>query len=165
MNTVSTIKAVLLDAEDKQASGNHAVRDWLGKLEDAVYQADDLLDAFSTEALQREIMTYYKKAKQVRIFFSKSNQLAYCLTMGHKIKAIRERLDAVDTNFCPVTWHHWRRPFAHALACKTVKTRWGWPAKTPPTINSVKCLNNEREREREREKERELESWRKIRLK
>ena len=34
-------------------------------------------------------------------FFSKSNQLAYGLKMGHKIKAIRERLDtiAVDRKF------------------------------------------------------------------
>jgi hypothetical protein len=58
-NTVSTIKAVLLDAEKKQA-GNHAVGDWLGKLNDAIYDADDLLDAISTEALRREIRTLEK---------------------------------------------------------------------------------------------------------
>ncbi|XP_059439482.1 putative disease resistance protein RGA4 [Corylus avellana] len=95
-STVSTIKAVLLDAEDKQVAGNHAVRDWLGKLEDAMYDADDLLDAISTEALRRQIMTRDKKAKKVRIFFSKSNQIAYRLKMAHKIKAIRERLDAIN---------------------------------------------------------------------
>ncbi|XP_059439327.1 putative disease resistance protein RGA4 [Corylus avellana] len=98
MNTVSTIKAVLLDAEEKQAAGNHGVRDWLGKLDDAIYDADDLLDAISTEALRREIMTLDKKAKKVRIFFSKSNQLVYRLGMGHKIKAIRERLDTIDAS-------------------------------------------------------------------
>jgi len=96
-NTVSTIKAVLLDAEKKQA-GNHAVGDWLGKLNDAIYDADDLLDAISTEALRREIRTLEKKAKQVRIFFSRSNQLAYRLRIAHKIKAIRKRLDAINAD-------------------------------------------------------------------
>jgi hypothetical protein len=97
-NTVSTIKAVLLDAEEKQAAGNHAVTDWLKKLEDAMYDADDLLDAVSTEALQREILTRDNKAKQVRIFFSKSNQLLYRLKMVPKIKAMRERLHAIDAD-------------------------------------------------------------------
>ena len=97
-NTVSAIKAVLLDAEEKQAAGNHAVGDWLGKLNDAIYDADDLLDAISTEALRREVRTLGKKAKQVRIFFSESNQLAFRLRMGLKIKAIGKRLDAIDAD-------------------------------------------------------------------
>jgi hypothetical protein len=97
-STVSTIKAVLLDAEEKQAAGNHQVTDWLEKLEDAIYQADDLLDAVSTEALRREILTHHKKAKQVRIFFSKSNQFVYRLKMAHKIKAIRKKLDDINAD-------------------------------------------------------------------
>ena len=94
MDTVSTIKAVILDAEEQQAQ-NHTIKNWLGRLKDALFEADDLLDDFSTEVLRREVMTKNKKAKEVRIFFSKSNRLAYSLKMGHKIKAIRERLDAV----------------------------------------------------------------------
>jgi hypothetical protein len=97
-NTVSAIKAVLLDAEEKQVAGNHAVGDWLGKLNDVIYDADDLLDAISTEALRREVRTLGKKAKQVRIFFSESNQLAFRLGMGLKIKAIGKRLDAIDAD-------------------------------------------------------------------
>jgi len=97
-NTVSTIKDVLLDAEEKQAAGDRAVRRWLGRLEDAIYDADDLLDAVSTEALRREIMTRDKKAKKVRIFFSESNQLVYRLKMARKIKAIRKRLDAINAD-------------------------------------------------------------------
>ncbi|XP_059428669.1 putative disease resistance protein RGA4 [Corylus avellana] len=97
-NTVSTIEAVLLDAEEQQAAGNHQVTLWLRKLEDAIYDADDLLDVVSTEALRRQVMTHHKKAKQVRIFFSNSNQLVYRLKMAHKIKAIRKRLDAIDAD-------------------------------------------------------------------
>jgi hypothetical protein len=63
-NTVSTIQAVLLDAEEQQAH-NHAVKNWLGKLKDAMYEADDLLDDFSTELLRRQVMAGDNKAKQV----------------------------------------------------------------------------------------------------
>ena len=96
-NTVSTIKAVILDAEEQQAQ-NHAIKDWVAKLKDVLFEADDLLDDMSTEVLRREVMTENKKAKEVCIFFSKSNQLAYGLKMGHKIKAIRGRLDAIDVD-------------------------------------------------------------------
>jgi Leucine-rich repeat (LRR) protein len=94
--TVSTIKSVLLDAEERQAAGNHAVRDWLEKVKDAICDADDLLDDISTEALRREITTRDKSAKKVRIFFSQSNQIAYRFKIDRKIKAIRERLAAID---------------------------------------------------------------------
>jgi hypothetical protein len=97
-NTVSTIKAVLLDAEEKQAAGIHAVKDWLGKLEEAMYDADDLLEEISTEVLRRDIMTCDKKAKKVRIFFSKSNQLAFRFRMAREIKAIRKKLDAINAD-------------------------------------------------------------------
>ncbi|XP_059451913.1 putative disease resistance protein RGA3 [Corylus avellana] len=97
-DTVSTIQAVLLDSEEKQAH-NHAIKDWLRKLKDAMYDADDLLDDYSTQLLRRQLMTRDKKmAKQVRIFFSKSNQLGYGFKMGHKIKAIRARLDEIATD-------------------------------------------------------------------
>ncbi|KAB1227431.1 putative disease resistance protein RGA3 [Morella rubra] len=98
-DTVSTIKAVLLDAEEKRAAGNNAVKLWLERLDDVVYKADDLLDDFSTEGLLREMMTQGRnKTKQVRIFFSKSNQLAYRLKMARKIKKIREKLDAIQAD-------------------------------------------------------------------
>ena len=92
-NTVSTIQAVLQDAEEQQDK-NHQVRDWLKKLRDAVYDADDLLSDFSTEDLRRRVMGGEKIAYKVRTFFSSSNQIAFHFKMAHKIKAIRERLDA-----------------------------------------------------------------------
>ena len=92
--TVSTISAVILDAEAKQ-HGSEVIKEWLKGLKDAMCDADDLLDEISTEALGREVMTRDKKAKEVRIFFSKSNQLAYGVRMGHKVKTMRERFDAI----------------------------------------------------------------------
>ncbi|XP_075643237.1 putative disease resistance protein RGA1 [Castanea sativa] len=93
-STVSTIQAVLLDAE-KQGSHNNEVKDWLNKLRDVLHETDDVLDDFSTEALQHKVMAGNKMTKEVRIFFSSSNKLAFSLKMGHKIKAIRERLDVI----------------------------------------------------------------------
>ena len=93
-STVSTIQAVLLDAEN-QGSHNNEVKDWLNKLRDVFLDADDVLDDFSTEALQQKVMTGSKMTKEVRIFFSSSNQLAFSLKMGHRIKAIMERLNAI----------------------------------------------------------------------
>jgi hypothetical protein len=96
-STVSRIQAVLLDAE-KKASHSVAVKDWLERLKDLFLDADDLLDDFYTEAMQREVMTGNKMKKEVHIFFSSSNQLAYSLKMGHRIKAIRERLNVIEND-------------------------------------------------------------------
>ncbi|XP_065628653.1 putative disease resistance protein RGA1 isoform X2 [Quercus suber] len=92
--TVSKISAVILDAEAKQ-HGSEVIKEWLKRLKDAMCDADDLLDEISTEALRREVMTRDKKAKKVRIFFSQSNQLAYGVRMGHKVKEMRDRLVAI----------------------------------------------------------------------
>ncbi|KAI9116543.1 hypothetical protein K1719_012710 [Acacia pycnantha] len=55
-NTVLAIRATLLDAEAK-ANNNHQVSLWLARLKDVLYDAADLLDDLSTEALRRRIMT------------------------------------------------------------------------------------------------------------
>ena len=96
-DTVLTISAVIQDAEEKQQHNNQ-VRVWLKRLMDAIYDADNLLDDISTEALRQEVMTQNKKAKEVCVFFSKSNQHAYGIKMGHNVKAMRERLDAIKND-------------------------------------------------------------------
>ncbi|KAF7130722.1 hypothetical protein RHSIM_Rhsim10G0057400 [Rhododendron simsii] len=50
-STLSTIQAVLVDAEAKQWT-REAVKNWLQKLKDSTYDADDLLDEFAIEALK-----------------------------------------------------------------------------------------------------------------
>ncbi|TQE02995.1 hypothetical protein C1H46_011359 [Malus baccata] len=93
--TVAGFQAILLDAEQKQA-GNNEVKLWLESVEDAVYEADDVLDEFNTEVQRRQVMRDNAKlSKEVCIFFSSSNQLVFGLKMGHKIKDINERLREV----------------------------------------------------------------------
>ncbi|XP_050134583.1 putative disease resistance protein RGA3 [Malus sylvestris] len=90
--TVASFQAILLDAEQKRTSSN-AIKLWLESVEDAVYEADDVLDEFNTEVQRRQVMSDNAKlSKEVRIFFSSSNQFVFGLKMGRKIKDINERL-------------------------------------------------------------------------
>ncbi|XP_023908038.1 putative disease resistance protein RGA3 [Quercus suber] len=96
-NTVLTIRAVLLDAEEQQVQ-NHQVKHWLNRLRDVVFDADDLLSEFSTHVFRLKVMGGDKMAKKVRIFFSSSNQLVFSLNMACKIKAMRERLNDISND-------------------------------------------------------------------
>ncbi|KAI9087092.1 hypothetical protein K1719_030927 [Acacia pycnantha] len=95
-NTVSAIRATLLDAEEKANNSNNQVSKWLARLKDVLYDADDLLDDFSTEALRRKIMTQNKVLKEVLIFFSESNPFFYNLQMAHKLRELRGTLDEIE---------------------------------------------------------------------
>ncbi|TYI03949.1 hypothetical protein ES332_A11G379100v1 [Gossypium tomentosum] len=65
-STISTERAVLLDAEEQSMISN-LVKNWLEKPKDAFYDN--------------------KLMKEVCLFFSSSNQFAYGIKMGHQIKA------------------------------------------------------------------------------
>ncbi|XP_034689141.1 disease resistance protein RGA2-like [Vitis riparia] len=92
--TLSTVRAVLLDAEEQQVN-NHQLTDWLGKLKDCFYDAEDVLDEFEYDSLQRVVVSEGGIKRKVRHFFSSSNPLAFRFKMGNKMKEIRERLDKV----------------------------------------------------------------------
>ncbi|KAB2057566.1 hypothetical protein ES319_A11G177600v1 [Gossypium barbadense] len=91
-STLSTIQAVLQDAEQKQWR-SEAVRNWLRKLKDIAYDADDLLDEFAAKAFlwkARENMS-----SKVSDFFSFKNSTVFTFKKAHELKQIRQRLDAV----------------------------------------------------------------------
>lgn len=93
--TMSTIKNVLLDAEEKQAT-DRKLRDWLGQLRDVFYNAEDVLDEIQCEALRKQVVkTYGSTGKKVRHYFSCFSSLPLRVKLGHKIKGIRERLDQI----------------------------------------------------------------------
>ncbi|CAI0441482.1 unnamed protein product [Linum tenue] len=97
-STVSSIRAVLLDA-DEQSGMNHQVRDWLDELKQVLYDADDLLDDFSTEALLKQRRNDGSRClNEVCLFFTRSNQLVSGLVMAHRLKAIMTKLDEIDEN-------------------------------------------------------------------
>ena len=93
--TVATIKAVLLDAEEKQAS-DHRLTIWLGELKDVLNDAENVLDEFHYRVLQKEVMKRYgSTSKKVCHFFSTSNPLVVRFDLAHKIKDIRKRVDDI----------------------------------------------------------------------
>ncbi|KAK1280077.1 putative disease resistance protein RGA4 [Acorus gramineus] len=55
-STLTTIEAVLADAEERRVK-DRALDNWLKKLRDVAYQADNVLDDFRIEALRREAET------------------------------------------------------------------------------------------------------------
>ncbi|KAJ6383137.1 hypothetical protein OIU77_031547 [Salix suchowensis] len=99
-DTVTRIKAVIQDAEVKAQNKrqNHQIEDWLKKLREAVYDAEDLLEDFSTQVLRKQLMSGNGVSREVRVFFSRSNQFVYGLRMGHRVEALRERLNDIETD-------------------------------------------------------------------
>uniref|UniRef100_A0A2N9HQU2 Uncharacterized protein n=1 Tax=Fagus sylvatica TaxID=28930 RepID=A0A2N9HQU2_FAGSY len=90
---MSTVQAVLLDAEEKQAK-NRQLTLWLGRLKDVFHDAIDVLDEFDCEDLRGQVVERHgNPCEKVRRFFSSSNPLAFRFKMGHRIKEIREKLE------------------------------------------------------------------------
>ncbi|XP_030464000.1 putative disease resistance protein RGA1 [Syzygium oleosum] len=96
-DTIQTIQAVLLDAEKQQWHSNQ-VKFWLNRLKDMLYDIQDLLDDVATEDLRRKVTFGNKKSKAVRVFFSKSNQLAHRLKVANKIQELRKKLDWIKND-------------------------------------------------------------------
>ncbi|KAM4077862.1 hypothetical protein ACJW30_12G172100 [Castanea mollissima] len=93
--TLSTVKAVLLDAEEQQVH-NQELTVWLGQLKEVFYDAQDVLDEFECEALRRQVVEMQGSTiRKVSRFFSSSNPLVFRTKMAHKVKDIRARLDEV----------------------------------------------------------------------
>ncbi|XP_061360792.1 putative disease resistance protein RGA3 [Gastrolobium bilobum] len=93
--TLSFIKAVLLDAEQKQQQNNE-LRVWLRQIKRVFSDAEDIIDDVECEALRKHVVnTYVSNTRKVRRFFSTSNPLVYRLRMAHQIKDIKQRLDKV----------------------------------------------------------------------
>lgn len=75
-STFTTIQAVLQDAEAKQWK-SEAVRNWLRKLKPAAYNADNILDKISIEALIRKVNRERGVKHRVSDFFSLRNSLVF----------------------------------------------------------------------------------------
>jgi hypothetical protein len=93
--TMTTIKAVLLDAEEKQAS-NRALSIWLRQLKAIFYDAEDVLDEVEYEVLRKKVVrTYGPTSREVRDFFPCCSAIAFRCQLGHKINNIRKRLGKI----------------------------------------------------------------------
>ncbi|XP_021776318.1 putative disease resistance protein RGA3 [Chenopodium quinoa] len=98
-DTMTAITAILLDAEERERQQfqrrSNVEHDWLEKLRDAVYEADDLFDEVAALARRKELISGNQLAKELSLFFSHSNHLAFGYKTSRKVKKIRERLDEI----------------------------------------------------------------------
>ncbi|KMS98945.1 hypothetical protein BVRB_3g067460 [Beta vulgaris subsp. vulgaris] len=97
--TVSTINAVLSDAETKEEL-SHEAQLWIKQLKDAVFEADDLFDEFVTLTEQKQLVeaggSLSKKASR---FFSRThNPLSLAYRMSQGVKDINKKLDKIANN-------------------------------------------------------------------
>lgn len=94
-DTLSIVKGVLLDAEEKKEH-KHGLREWLRQIQNVCFDAEDVLDEFECQGSQKQVV---KASGSVRVkvghFFSSSNSLVFRLRMAHQIKDVRERLDKI----------------------------------------------------------------------
>ncbi|PPD69713.1 hypothetical protein GOBAR_DD33407 [Gossypium barbadense] len=92
--TLMSVKAVLDDAEYKQITSPN-VKSWIDELKDAVYDAEDLLDEISTEALRNKIESEYQTTtrNQVSGIFSCFNPFKD--GMQSKLEEILGRLEYI----------------------------------------------------------------------
>ena len=86
-STLTTIQAVLEDAEDKQIQSK-PIRDWLQKLTALAYEIDDILD---------ECNTHVSRLNHSRSKLSRYNlkKLLYRHNIARRMKQVNEKVEAV----------------------------------------------------------------------
>ncbi|KAK4859055.1 hypothetical protein QYF36_026106 [Acer negundo] len=93
---LSTIQAVLEDAEEKQIR-DKALQNWLRKLKDAAYKVDDILDECATEAAVRFDSNAQNSSliNKVRTSRLTPHNLLFRRKIGSRMRDIRKGLDDI----------------------------------------------------------------------
>ncbi|GLT71792.1 hypothetical protein SLA2020_437870 [Shorea laevis] len=82
--TMTTIKAVLLDAEEKEAASNRRLSIWLRLLKDIFYDAENVLDEVECEVLRKQVVV----RTEVCDFFSCCQSLHFVLKWVTKSRTL-----------------------------------------------------------------------------
>ncbi|XP_010941895.1 putative disease resistance protein RGA4 isoform X1 [Elaeis guineensis] len=88
--TLQTIKAILTDAERKKIQGE-AINNWLKKLKDVMYDADDILDECRIEARKSEVAASF--GPQPSSYFSVGMPVFKKMRFTHKIDSRIQKLN------------------------------------------------------------------------
>ncbi|KAL0424039.1 UNVERIFIED_CONTAM: putative disease resistance protein RGA1 [Sesamum radiatum] len=89
-----TIQLVLQCAETKQRK-SQALQNWLWKLKQAAYDAENILDRVATEGFRQRADSERGMRHKLNSFLSKRNPLLFRLKMVNEVRNIREKLDAI----------------------------------------------------------------------
>ncbi|KAJ7976355.1 Disease resistance protein [Quillaja saponaria] len=99
-SAITTIKAVLEDAEEKQIT-DRAIKNWLRKLKDATNELDNILEECSREAIRLEYQAE-NSARSSNKFVETSclssihpNNILFSYRIGKRMKKINKRLDEI----------------------------------------------------------------------
>ncbi|KAL2928221.1 putative disease resistance protein RGA3 [Bienertia sinuspersici] len=96
-HTMSTIQTVLNSVEQRERLRLPITIPpvTLDRIKEAVYDADDLFDEVATVSHLKKLVPGNKLSKEVRLFFSRFNQLHYALSKSREIRKVREILDDI----------------------------------------------------------------------
>ncbi|KAL0381362.1 UNVERIFIED_CONTAM: putative disease resistance protein RGA4 [Sesamum angustifolium] len=86
-----TIQLVLQDAEIKQRK-SLAIQNWLLKLKDVAYDAENVLDRIATFGLRRRADSERGVQHKLTSFLSGKNPLLFRLKMVHEVRKIKKKL-------------------------------------------------------------------------
>lgn len=90
LSNLKSIKAVLEDAEERQLN-EPQLKDWLGKLRNAAYDVEDILETFATQ-----VAMHKRKQQQRKIQTPISgNKISYQYHAAQRIKEILARLNVI----------------------------------------------------------------------
>ncbi|KAJ1408980.1 Virus X resistance protein-like, coiled-coil domain [Sesbania bispinosa] len=98
-HTLSYVKAVLLDAEQKQED-NQELQEWLRQIKLVLYDAENVLEEVESENLRKQVVKAHGSSTKSKVghFFSNSNPLVIRYRMARKIEEIKNRLDKVASD-------------------------------------------------------------------
>ncbi|CDP19740.1 unnamed protein product [Coffea canephora] len=91
------INARLADAEEKQQNQDRVVQEWLKRLEEVAYDAQNVLDELHYESLRHQVESRNRPKRKVCCFFSFSNiNLAFRWRMASKVRDINLELNKIN---------------------------------------------------------------------
>ncbi|CAJ2664715.1 unnamed protein product [Trifolium pratense] len=105
-STVESIRAVLLDAEEKQQK-SHAVQIWIKRLKDDVlHPADNLLDEFLIQDMKHKMDESHKNKVSQVLHSLSPNRIAFRRKMAHEIEKIQKKLNDVVKDMSGLNLNH-----------------------------------------------------------
>ncbi|XP_074277659.1 putative disease resistance protein RGA4 [Silene latifolia] len=89
----------LLQGAD-ESSDNVLMNKWLKKVNNVVYEADDLLDDYAYEAVRRRLALRFRTGmrKKIRFFISSSNPAVFRIKMSHRLSDLMTSVDEIYTD-------------------------------------------------------------------
>ncbi|KAF5200067.1 Disease resistance protein rga2 [Thalictrum thalictroides] len=93
-STLSTIRDVLEDAEEKQLT-DRAIVNWLRKIKDAYYDADDILDEWATEAKELQLRIAHKQVCDYLLSCFHYEHMKFCRKVAQRIDGLTKRFEEI----------------------------------------------------------------------